>query len=334
MTNEGDASAWKKSIKSILKASSGSMQIKELRKQVLLSLQMSDKDKASKKQFKAVMKTFEQNELVKIGGDGKVEYVKKRKRKVSADGGDDDIDVESNRKTSKTERSKPQVPTEDGTEAAAGAETVKTGNPADKKPCTGNPQAVTRLFIGNLPFAVDESSLGSFLPGTVTHIKWITDKETGRFYGSAFVEMETTKNAADAVAAAGSELMGRPIKINFAPAREGDAWPPPKAVVSGNSATTRQAGGSGKSAMSPKPDDCVKLFVGNISFDLDDEQLRNFFQAVDAEPKAIRWLHHKDTGDFKGCGYVEFWDTQSCDKAAALNGKHLLGRPIRIDWSD
>jgi RNA recognition motif-containing protein len=33
-------------------------------------------------------------------------------------------------------------------------------------------------------------------------------------------------------------------------------------------------------------------------------------------------------------GFVEFWNTDACDKAATLNGKNLLGRKIRIDWSD
>lgn len=33
-------------------------------------------------------------------------------------------------------------------------------------------------------------------------------------------------------------------------------------------------------------------------------------------------------------GYVEFWSPEACEKAAALNGKTLLGRPIRIDWTD
>lgn len=33
-------------------------------------------------------------------------------------------------------------------------------------------------------------------------------------------------------------------------------------------------------------------------------------------------------------GYAEFWNTESCEKAATLNGKTLLGRPIRIDWAE
>jgi RNA recognition motif-containing protein len=224
---------------------------------------------------------------------------------------------------------------------------AKAHDKEKNKPCKGNPQGVTRLFLGNLPFAVDEASLSSFLPGQVTHIKWITDKETGKFYGSAFCEMDNSKSAAEAVAMAGSKLIGRPIKINFAPAREGDVWPPAKKVVSGNVTGAEgagagggggsgggQAGGSGIKAMSAKPDNCTKLFIGNLSYDIDDETITKFFANVDAEVKAVRWLHHKDSGDFKGVGFVEFWNTDACEKAATLNGKNLLGRPIRIDWTD
>lgn len=95
-----------------------------------------------------------------------------------------------------------------------------------------------------------------------------------------------------------------------------------------------QAGGSGVKAMSVKPDNCMKLFIGNLSYEIDDDSLMKFFQKVDAEVKAVRWLHHQDSGDFKGCGFVEFWNTEACEKAATLNGKNLLGRPIRIDWTD
>ena len=90
--------------------------------------------------------------------------------------------------------------------------------------------------------------------------------------------------------------MGRPIKVNFAPAREGDIWPPEKKVVSGGG----QAGGSGVKAMSEKPEGCVKLFIGNLSYDIDDEGIYKFFANVDAEVRAVRWLHHQDSGDFKG----------------------------------
>jgi len=86
--------------------------------------------------------------------------------------------------------------------------------------------------------------------------------------------------------------------------------------------------------MSEKPSNCSKLFIGNLSYDIDDDAVTKFFANVDAEVKTVRFLHHIDTGDFKGVGFVEFWNSESCERGATLNGKNLLGRPIRIDWTD
>ncbi len=350
--DDDDSINWEKSIQSILEASedADARKVKKLRKMVLLSLQMDDSDKAAKKSFKKAVKQMEDNGTVKLDADGTIRLLTKKsktkKRKKSSDEG------KKKSKKRKKETSKAasddegaandegnnNQEEEDGAHGATNSGTTSTSSvsAADKnKPCKGNPQGVTRLFVGNLPFSVDESSLNAFLPGEVTHVKWITDKETGKFYGSAFIEMDTSIHASDAVAMAGSKLIGRPIKINFAPAREGDVWPPQKKVVSGGGGgRTGQAGGSGVKAMSAKPENCMKLFIGNLSYDIDDEGIIKFFGAVDAEVKAVRWLHHKDSGDFKGVGFVEFWNTEACERGASLNGKNLLGRPIRIDWTD
>jgi nucleolin len=323
---------WPKAIKSVLK-SSDVRQVKKLRKMVLLSLQMDESDKASKKKFKQTIQTLEADGTISLDSEGNV-AVSKKKRKSE--------DEEKSKKKKKRRKDSAEETNNDESQADT-ATGESDNNPQDKeimgnddesssknKPVKGNPQGVTRLFLGNLPFSVDESSLGAFLPGVVTHIKWITDKETGKFYGSAFIEMDTSKSSAEAVAMAGTDLIGRPIKINFAPSREGEIWPPEKKVVSGGG----QAGGSGVKAMSAKPENCLKLFIGNLSYEIDDDAITKFFAAVDAELKAVRWLHHKDSGDFKGVGYAEFWNTEACEKGAALNGKNLLGRPIRIDWTE
>jgi hypothetical protein len=56
------------------------------------------------------------------------------------------------------------------------------------------------------------------------------------------------------------------IKVNFAEARPGDVWPPPTKVMSGGgTGSGGQAGGSGIKAMSAKPENCAKLFIGNVS---------------------------------------------------------------------
>jgi nucleolin len=112
-------------------------------------------------------------------------------------------------------------------------------------------------------------------------------------------------------------------------------WPPKSRVITGGKlANAGQAGGKGIKAMSVKPEGCSKLFIGNLSYDIDDEAITKFFMTVEAEIKAVRWLYHQDSGDFKGVGYVDFWNTEACEKGATLNGKTLLGRPIRIDWAE
>lgn len=309
---------WVATIKSELeKNGDDDLEVKKLRKKVLRSLELDDSDKDGKKKFKKTMKLLEEEGVLAIDAEGAVtlkkekkrkkdkkdkKEKKKKKQKTEPEDHSDDDDAEAEEVDEvDEEETKPSIDSDEPKSSS------KPKDTASEKgvPCKGNPQGVTRLFLGNLPFAVDENTLSEFLPNSVTHIKWITDKETGKFYGSAFIEMDTPSAAADAVAKANSQLMGRPIKINFAPSRPGDIWPPANKVVSGGDTPGKaggggQAGGRGIKGMGPKPENCVKLFIGNLSYDIDDDAITKFFDNVGAEVKAVRWLSHKDTGDFKG----------------------------------
>src|SRR3954467_12215069 len=55
----------------------------------------------------------------------------------------------------------------------------------------------TRLYVGNLPYAVTELDLRDLFGGlgTVTDAKIVTDRETGRPRGFGFVEMSTEEEA-------------------------------------------------------------------------------------------------------------------------------------------
>jgi RNA recognition motif-containing protein len=78
----------------------------------------------------------------------------------------------------------------------------------------------TRLYVGNLPFDVDESQLRTlFQEGgrEVTEVKMITDRETGRPRGFAFVEMASQEHAQAAINAMnGKEVGGRALTVNEA----------------------------------------------------------------------------------------------------------------------
>jgi RNA recognition motif-containing protein len=76
-----------------------------------------------------------------------------------------------------------------------------------------------KLYVGNLPFSSTEEELRTVFErhGTVTSVSVITDRETGRPRGFAFVEMEDASAADEAQRALdGSELGGRTLRVNEA----------------------------------------------------------------------------------------------------------------------
>lgn len=75
------------------------------------------------------------------------------------------------------------------------------------------------LFVGNISFQTTEADWAVlFQPfGQVRHIHVVTDRETGRARGSAFVEMPNDDEAAEAIVGLdGKELGGRNLKVNEA----------------------------------------------------------------------------------------------------------------------
>jgi cold-inducible RNA-binding protein len=75
------------------------------------------------------------------------------------------------------------------------------------------------LYVGNLPFSATEEQLRSMFEvhGGVEKITLMTERDTGRFRGFAFVEMTNASEADKAVAALnGTDLGGRTLNINEA----------------------------------------------------------------------------------------------------------------------
>ncbi len=76
-----------------------------------------------------------------------------------------------------------------------------------------------KLYVGNLPFSATEADLRELFEahGTIESINVITDRETGRPRGFAFVEMEDAESASKAMQALdGNDMGGRNLKVNEA----------------------------------------------------------------------------------------------------------------------
>ena len=70
-------------------------------------------------------------------------------------------------------------------------------------------------------------------------------------------------------------------------------------------------------------------YVGNLSYDVDEEGLSNFFSKMSVnEVRLVR-----EQGRMKGYGYVEFGDKQSLVEALGLNGETFLARKIKVDFA-
>lgn len=79
-----------------------------------------------------------------------------------------------------------------------------------------------KLYVGNIPFSTTEAELRELFEahGEVASVSVITDRETGRPRGFAFVEM-ADGDAADAAMRQldGRSLGGRPLRVNEATSR-------------------------------------------------------------------------------------------------------------------
>ncbi len=87
------------------------------------------------------------------------------------------------------------------------------------------------LFVGNLPFTATEDELRDLFSafGEVTQVRIMTDRDTGKPRGFAFVEMTDDEAAVKAITGLnGKELGGRALTINEArpkPERRGGFRP-------------------------------------------------------------------------------------------------------------
>jgi RNA recognition motif-containing protein len=92
------------------------------------------------------------------------------------------------------------------------------------------------IFVGNLDFNSTEASIRSlFEPyGTVDRVNLVTDRDTGRSRGFAFVEMSDAAQANQAISALnGMQIDGRALNVN-------EARPKPQGGGSGGGGGRRE----------------------------------------------------------------------------------------------
>ena len=79
-----------------------------------------------------------------------------------------------------------------------------------------------KIYVGNLPFTATEEEVRELFSdySSISSINLITDRDTGRFRGFGFLELEDDDAAAAIKDLNDKDFGGRPLKVNEARERQ------------------------------------------------------------------------------------------------------------------
>ena len=79
-----------------------------------------------------------------------------------------------------------------------------------------------KVYVGNISFQTTEDDVNDMFAeyGKVDSLAWITDRDTGRFRGFCFIEMEPAAADKAIEALDGKEVDGRNLRVNEARPKE------------------------------------------------------------------------------------------------------------------
>uniref|UniRef100_A0A673G690 RNA-binding protein 39-like n=1 Tax=Sinocyclocheilus rhinocerous TaxID=307959 RepID=A0A673G690_9TELE len=176
--------------------------------------------------------------------------------------------------------------------------------------------------------------------GKVRDVRIISDRNSRRSKGIAYIEFVDTTSVPLAIGLSGQRLLGVPIIVQASQAEKNRA-----AALANN----LQKGSSGP----------MRLYVGSLHFNITEDMLRGIFEPFGRVNSAINFFSHftlcydfalthidcsffiqiesiqlmmdSETGRSKGYGFITFADAECAKKALEqLNGFELAGRPMKV----
>ncbi|XP_023738222.1 nucleolin 2 isoform X1 [Lactuca sativa] len=158
------------------------------------------------------------------------------------------------------------------------------------------------VLMDNLSFSIQAKDVKNFFKnvGEIAEIHF--DMKEDYFTGHGHVEFTTAEAAKEALKLNYTSLLDKPVKLYLA--------------TESDHQTTSHATG------------CKTLFLGNLSFSIEEDDVREFFKDV-GEIAGIRFAIRNDR--FMGYGYVEFTTAEAAQEALKLNNKVVLDRKVKLD---
>lgn len=186
------------------------------------------------------------------------------------------------------------------------------GPPSKRTAAADDVDGNTKIYVRGLPWKASDSEVHDLFAscGEIVSCE-LPLLDDGRSSGTAIVQFKATEAAATALEMNGSDYQGRWLSIKYST---------PKPILSPREPTKKEEG-------------CCTVFIGNLAWDIDEDTLRQAF-AECGDIKMVRFATDRETGDFKGFGHIEFYETDATDKAVAMAGTDVMGRQIRVDFAN
>ncbi|XP_069608099.1 RNA-binding protein 39 isoform X1 [Ranitomeya imitator] len=147
--------------------------------------------------------------------------------------------------------------------------------------------------------------------GKVRDVRMISDRNSRRSKGIAYVEFVDVSSVPLAIGLTGQRVLGVPIIVQASQAEKNRA-----AAMANN----LQKGTAGP----------MRLYVGSLHFNITEDMLRGIFEPF-GRIDSIQLMMDSETGRSKGYGFITFSDSECAKKALEqLNGFELAGRPMKV----
>ncbi|CAM8987418.1 unnamed protein product [Rhodiola kirilowii] len=172
------------------------------------------------------------------------------------------------------------------------------------------------VFAYQICIKADEKDVYEFFSraGKVRDVRLIMDRNTRRSKGVGYIEFYDSMSVPMAIALSGQLLQGLPVMVKPSEAEKNLVQPTANAASGANSLYS----GGGR-----------RLYVGNLHFNMTEEQLRQVFEPFGTVE--LVQLPLDEIGRCKGFGFIQFSRLEDAKAAQSLNGQlEIAGRLIKV----
>jgi len=204
----------------------------------------------------------------------KADKMEVEKKSSDSDSSSSDSDSDSDDST------KASVPPEDVSASKKRKADDATSEPPVKKQAVADSEETgTKLYIRGLPWRATEEGVQAFFQSCGSGPKSVELplQDDGRSSGTAILEFNDAASANAAMELNGADFEGRWLSIQLST---------PKPILAPRQTSEKQAG-------------CQTVFVGNLSWGIDEDSLRAAFADCGTITQ-VRFSTDRETGDFKG----------------------------------